>query len=176
MQVGFSEQGKLSTTYHPVHFPSPCQIPKKPPLPRQAAVDSTRSFLESEAMMRTNYSAPLPQPRTEREKPQNSVIPARPITPGEILPDILQSEITRSLITENKLEMAPGTSNELLPGIPKISDADNFILQGEQPSLHAMSLPDANTTAEPETTRAYEQSLQQGKQYNQYTYETTLHT
>jgi len=69
---------------HPVHYPSPCQIPKKPPLPRQAAVDSTRSFLESEAMMRTNYSAPLPQPRTEREKPQNSVIPARPRTPGEI--------------------------------------------------------------------------------------------
>ena len=168
MQGGFSEQGKLSAPDKAVHFPSPRLIPDQPLPQNKTAVDPTRSFLESEAMMRINFSAPPKNPRTDRRKSQSGVIPDRPRTPGEIIPEILQSEITRSLRNERKPEQVQCLSTDPLPDETKISDADNFILKGEQPSLNAMSLPETKTTATPEPTRASEQSHKQGKHYENY--------
>ena len=167
MPLGFSAQGKLRATGSTVHFSSPCILTTKPQMQTKSAEDPTRSFLESEAMLRTSFSTSLPGPRTERTKPQSSVVPPRPRTPGEILPELLQQEIARKQIAEL------GTNALQFAGSPKISDADNYILQGEQTSLNAMLLPDTLPTAAPETTIANEPSIHSGKR-NLYKTNTKL--
>ena len=154
MSGGFSIKGKTSHQTTNRTSSSPSRLQKNLNEPQPATKSSTVSFLESEANQRTQFRSILQIPR-ETRKPENAVLPPRPRTPGELLPALLQQEISRS---HEQIK----TDSQVFE--PNISDADKFTLQGEQ----LMSLPETNSTAIPETTMIPETSQLPGKRHTKH--------
>ncbi len=155
MPRGFSVAGKTSQEIKQKRSSSPRELQKNHREQTHLLQNSLVSFLESEADHRTRPSSISIVPR-DLKRPEYAVLPPRPRTPGEILPDLLTTEISRY---HEKF-----TIRSDIPE-PKISDADKFTLEGKQ----HMTLPDTNATATPETTMIHETSTPPGKRHINYT-------
>jgi hypothetical protein len=114
----------------------------------------TAAFLESEVNQRLKPPA-APKPTETRKQTSTAAIPPRPRTPGEILPEILQTELRKQALSQD---------THTRDTTPRISTADSLILEGEQLSYTETLLPNLTTPAAPETTTATEHSTPPGKQ------------